>query len=433
MAMLRQITKGDGGEATLLRMPWDTSALPFVHTGETVSLTLHADESVVIDQTGVAYALKTRKGKAAPQQGTLAGFQDLVVYGADDAELFRLDDASGFIAGTASETIAGAVRMTFTRREVAFDDCVKGRLSKPIDSMRDQVIVRSDGNPVFHLANVCDDIVMGITHVIRGDDHVENTFRHVFLYTALGAELPQFAHLPMIVNQQRKPYSKRDGDAYVGDFRDKGYQADALFNYLALLGWSPGNDVEYMNRDELVTAFTLDRVLSSSAQMDHRKLLDFNGRYLADLPAAEFATTAWELAAHYDWSTGVERGYFDAVAALLQTRTKLYTDIAGGEPYFIDAIAYDEKAQRKFLSKPDNQAALAALADRLAELADFAPGSIEAAVHATTEAAEIKQGKLNQPIRVALTGQTMGAGIYETAALLGRDRCLHRLRQVAAS
>ncbi len=422
-----RFAKGDGGEATLLRFPWNTAGLPFVVDTESVELELHADEPVCVDQTGVSYSLRTRKGKPAPQQGTLAGFKGLQLYNAAGTLLLGLDDeVGGILDGTVAHEVAGAVRMVFQRREVQFTDLVKGHLSKPLDSMRDQVIVRSDGNPVFHLANVCDDIAMEISHVIRGDDHVENTFRHVFLYASLGAKLPQFAHLPMIVNQQGRPYSKRDGDAYVGDFRAKGYQPDALFNYLTLLGWSPGHDVEYMPRPELIAAFALDRVISSPAQMDFRKLLDFNGRYLADLPFAEFANAAWAAAADEDWAGG-EREFFDQVALLLQTRTKLFTDVAGWAPFFVETLTYDEKAVRKHLAKDGVADRLRALAAAFSGLEAFDVAGIESAIHGVTEAAEMKQGKLNQPIRVALTGQSVGAGIYETAALLGRERVLARL------
>ena len=134
--------------------------------------------------------------------------------------------------------------MTFTRREVFYNDIIKGELAKPLDGIKDLVIIRGDGSPIFHLANVCDDILQEVNYIIRGDDHVENTYRHILLYNALGAEIPNYAHMPMIVNQSGKPYSKRDGDAFVGDFRKKGFLPEALFNYLALLGWSPGDDRE---------------------------------------------------------------------------------------------------------------------------------------------------------------------------------------------
>ena len=141
---------------------------------------------------------------------------------------------------------------------IAYDDLVKGHIEKQAKDTQDFVIVRSDGSPVFHLANVLDDITQGVTHIIRGDDHVENTFKHIMLFRALGAPVPQYAHLPMIVNHAGKPYSKRDGSAFVGEFREQGYLPETLFNYLALLGWAPGDDREIMTREEMTEAFSFE-------------------------------------------------------------------------------------------------------------------------------------------------------------------------------
>ena len=183
--------------------------------------------------------------------------------------------------------------------DIAFEDAVKGRLIKRAADLPDFVLVRSDGHPVFHLANVLDDIAMDVTHVIRGDDHVENTFRHVALYRALGAAPPRFAHLPMIVNAQGKPYAKRDGDAYVGEFRERGYLPEALLNYLALLGWSPGDGREVLTRKELVAAFDLAGVQPSPARFDPVKLDWINGEHMRRLPAEErLAGCVADLRAH---------------------------------------------------------------------------------------------------------------------------------------
>ena len=157
------------------------------------------------------------------------------------------------------------------KEDVFFQDYIRGGLKKSADNLEDFVIVRSDGTPVFHLANVLDDIKQGITHIIRGDDHIENTYRHIALYKALKTDIPIFAHLPMIVNHEGKPYSKRDGDAFVGDFKNKGYTSKALFNYLALLGWSPGDDRELMTVEEMIRDFDLTRCQSSPAQIEYKK------------------------------------------------------------------------------------------------------------------------------------------------------------------
>ena len=174
-------------------------------------------------------------------------------------------------------------RMPKTGR-VEFTDAVKGRIRKQAEDTQDFIIVRSDGTPVFHLANVVDDHDMRITHVIRGDDHVENTFKHLQIFRAMGVEPPVYAHLPMIVNHMGKPYSKRDGAAFVGDFQAQGFLPEALFNFLALLGWAPGDDREILSRDEMVAAFDLDRCKSSAARFDLKKLVWMNGEYLRRLP-----------------------------------------------------------------------------------------------------------------------------------------------------
>lgn len=313
-----------------------------------------------------------------------------------------------------------------------FDDLVKGRLSKKAENMKDFVIVRSDGSPVFHLANVVDDIFMGITHIIRGDDHVENTFRHIALYRALGADVPRYAHLPMIVNAQGKPYSKRDGDAYVGDFRQKGYYAEALFNYLSLLGWSPGDDREQMTRKEMIEAFTLERVRSSASQMDLKKLTFLNGRYLAELGPTDFERAASEFAGSPDWLQGAHAGRFSEACRLLQSRTKTLADVREWG-YFFDVMpAYDEKSVDKLLRKEGVGAMLSALAQKLAGT-EFDHDSIESVLRAVETEAGIKEGKLNQPVRVAITGITTGAGICETMTLLGRDTVISRLNHAVTN
>jgi glutamyl-tRNA synthetase len=172
--------------------------------------------------------------------------------------------------------------------ELRYRDLVKGEMKKKAKDTQDFVIVRSDGTPVFHLANVVDDIDMGVTTVIRGDDHVENTFKHIELFKAIGAPPPEYGHLPMIVNAQGKPYSKRDGAAFVGEFREQGYLPEALFNFLLLLGWNPGDEREIMSRDEMISLFTLDKCSSSASRFDLKKLKWMNGEYIARQPRDEF-------------------------------------------------------------------------------------------------------------------------------------------------
>jgi len=311
--------------------------------------------------------------------------------------------------------------------DMAFHDEVKGDLKKKAEDVKDFVIVRSDGSPVFHLANVVDDITQNITHIIRGDDHVENTFRHVALYQALGVPVPRYAHLPMIINAQGKPYSKRDGAAYVGQFREMGFTADALFNYLTLLGWSPGEDREKMTREEIIAAFTLDRVGSGPAQMDIRKLTHMNGMYLAELPVAVFAAEARRHVGKLDWGKNINETLFQSVCQLMQSRTSLYPQCETWKYFFVDPIEYDEKAVQKTLQKEGVKLALEALQETLTHC-DFSEIGVQQAIRKAEAAVGIGEGKLNQTLRVAVTGVAIGAGIYEILALMGRERTLARLK-----
>lgn len=315
--------------------------------------------------------------------------------------------------------------------DITFHDAVKGNLTKKAEDLKDFVIVRSDGSPVFHLGNVVDDIAMEITHVIRGDDHVENTFKHIALYQAIGAPAPVFAHLPMIVNAQGKPYSKRDGAAYVGEFREKGFLPEALFNSLALLGWSPGDDREVMSREELVAAFTLDRVRSAPSQLDMTKLLWMNGEHLKRRGLDELAAGCRAaMEAKGQWRDGTDEAYFRAVVACMGERIKLYPDLGEQAGFFFDeAFAYDEKSVKKRLLK---EGALDVLREELALLEGIEPFTAEAtdaALHGLAEKSGRGMGDLVHPLRVAVSGTGVGPGLFDMLAVMGRDRVQRRIRR----
>ena len=316
---------------------------------------------------------------------------------------------------------------------LCFEDQIKGRMRKRAEDAPDFVIVRSDGSPVFHLANVVDDIDMGITHVIRGDDHVENTFRHQALFRALGAEPPAFASLPMIVNPQGKPYSKRDGAAFVGDFRDQGYLPEALFNFLALLGWSPGDDREVMTRAEMIEAFTLERVKSAPARFDLKKLLWMNGYYLRELPPADYAARfRAQLEAAGLWRDDLSEDFWTRLFDQLRPRVKRDDEMAPFAVYFLtEAYPFDAAAVAKRLQKPGVAELLEALANTFATCGDFSEAGIEASMRADVEARGISFGQAVHPVRVAVSGRSDGPGLFEMLALLGRERVVNRLRTVA--
>ena len=328
--------------------------------------------------------------------------------------------------------VGGAVeRMTFRRRMVFFNDLVLGRREKPLDSLRDFVIIRGDGSPVFHLGNVADDVTMDVTHVLRGNDHVENTFRHLFLFRAMGATPPLFGHFPMIVNDKGKPYSKRDGDAYVGDYRAKGYLPQALFNFLALLGWAPGDDREVMAPAEMVTCFSLDRVSAAPAQMNFEKLEWLNGQYMMKMPAAELMPILKE-------SIRQEGGnpdrfgdaWFAKLVEVMRERLKTIAQFPEKTAYFFqDAVQIDltDKNVRKVFKKPEARAALAQVGTFLAAHSVWTAENLDAALNSFAEQKSLGMGLIGQPLRVALTGGTVSPGIGDTLELMGRDRTLARI------
>lgn len=313
---------------------------------------------------------------------------------------------------------------------LSFTDLVKGTIKKKAEDTQDFVIVRSDGSPVFHLSNVVDDVDMNITHVIRGDDHVENTFKHIELFKALGAPVPQYAHLPMIVNNQGKPYSKRDGAAFVGEFKEQGYLPDALFNFLLLLGWAPGDDREVLTREEMIGLFTLDRCKSSAARFDIKKLVWMNGEYIRrqprDVYAAEF-TGRVEAA-----GLSVDGTDLAGIMDQMQIRTKFYSEIPGSCAYFFtEDYAFDPKGVEKRLKAEGVSALLDEVAEKYAALSSFDLQSTHDVLVAMGEARGAGLGAMVHPVRVSVSGLTEGPGLFEMLVLIGRDKVCARLRRVA--
>ena len=304
--------------------------------------------------------------------------------------------------------------MTFMRKEVFFTDLIKGEMAKPLDGIKDLVIARSDGSPVFHIANVCDDLAQNVTHIVRGDDHVENTYRHILLFHALGQTAPKYAHMPMIVNDAGKPFSKRDGDAFVGDFKDKGFLSDALFNYLSLLGWSPGDDREKMTRQEMIEAFTIERVKSAPARFDSKRLLDINNSYIDDMSTDEFVALARTFC-----DVDVDENAFAAVAVAMQGRTTVMTDIAQWSYFFSENLEYPGKPFRKQFKKAENRDGLKLLAEKFAASEHFSNDDVMSCLKAATTEAELGEYQLFQPLRLALSGLRFRIGYRRDCCTFG--------------
>ena len=432
----RPKAKKDGEKVPVLfRIPWDTDNNKSVRIVGDVEITVHPEEKITIDSTGISYAQVSKKGKPIPMAASLGGFHHLKISDASGETLFELDDKiDAILQNDESFSVTGAAKFAFERREVFFEDIIKGRLAKPLDTMKDLVIVRSDGSPIFHLSNVLDDAKQGVTHIIRGDDHVENTYRHIFLFQALEKEAPEYGHMPMIVNHQGKPLSKRDGDAFVGDFRDKGFLAPALFNYLAFLGWSPGDDREKMSKSELIEAFSIQRVLSSPAKFDAAKLANINSQYIAELTLANFADKVANFAKSTEREEFIkwiesDKEQFYKVAELMQMRTKMLSDIDSWSYFYSNSIEYNEKDLRKTI-KPELIPSLEVLKEKLSNIANFAEKDVEKALREAEADNEMPEGKLNKPFRVAITGSGSGADLVMTAVIIGREKVLERLENI---
>ncbi|MBO7308109.1 MAG: glutamate--tRNA ligase [Kiritimatiellae bacterium] len=316
-----------------------------------------------------------------------------------------------------------------TEGVIEFDDIVKGKMSKKAEDIQDFAIVRSDGSPIFHIANVVDDIDQGVTHIIRGDDHVENTFKHICMFKALGAPVPKYGHLSMIVNQQGKPYSKRDGAAFVGEFRDQGYLPDALFNYLLLLGWNPGDDREVLTKSEMIELFDLAKVHVTAAKFDMKKLQWMNGEYIKRMPKDVFTS---ELVRRINEAgMTIPEGYdTDYLVDQLQIRTKFLNDIpAACRCFFSDEFEMDEKAVEKRLKKEGVKALLVDLVERFKNAPDWKAPALENLVKELSQGNGM--GPWVHPIRVAVSGRGEGIGLFEMLQLLGREKTIARLSSVA--
>jgi glutamyl-tRNA synthetase len=314
--------------------------------------------------------------------------------------------------------------------DASYTDIILGERSKLAEDMADFVILKSDGNPVFHLANVIDDIDMGVTHIMRGNDHVENTFRHVMLYKALDKEPPLYAHFPMIVNEQGKPYSKRDGDAYVGDFREKGFLPEALFNFLALCGWSPGDDREVLQREEMVELFSLERVKASPAQFNTEKMEWMNKEYIKGLSDRDLA----ERVKPFSSQAGIDLDALpeekqEELVALFKSRLTTLKEFSEKASYFFsDTLEYDDKGVNKFIIGEDNKQIVTDLYAIIDKAESCDEKSLEKPFKDLMEKYEVGFIKIAQPLRVALTGGTQSPGIFEMLVFLGKEESLRRIK-----
>lgn len=330
-----------------------------------------------------------------------------------------------------------AVRFMVPEGTTGFDDTVHGRIEFANTDIEDFVVLRSDGYPTYHLSVVADDVDMQVSHVVRGDDHISNTPKHVLIFEALGRPVPAFAHVPLILGTDKKRLSKRHGATSVMEYARQGILPEALFNFLALLGWSPGNDREIFDKGDLIEAFSLGGISGGNAVFNPEKLEWFNQQHMQRLPDEEIARRIEPLLRERglwrDAFDGAERAWLLSLIELLKPRVKRLHDFADETPYlFGDDVVFDEAAVAKHLAADGAREMLAALADRLAAVALFDHASLDAFVRGYAVERGVKLGALVHPARVALTGRSVSPGLFEIMELLGRDRTLKRLRSGAS-
>ncbi|MDR0307613.1 MAG: glutamate--tRNA ligase [Chitinispirillales bacterium] len=317
-------------------------------------------------------------------------------------------------------------------RAVIFEDLIRGRIEYQSDVLDDLVLIKTDKFPTYHMANVVDDHEMKITHVLRGDEWITSTPRHVLLYEAFGWKTPAFAHLPVILSPDGGKLSKRKGAASVMDYKRGGFLPEALFNFLALLGWAPGDDREKMSREDLIAAFSLEHVSPKAAVLDEKKLEWMNGLYMAEAPSSILIKEVMPV-----WK---ERGWISAgssetdsnllkIIDMMKIRSKRVTELAQNTSYFfVDPAEYEEKAVKKNF-KPQAAERLSYLTKELETASDFAHQKLEELFRNIAENQDLKTGDLIHPVRLAISGVSFGPGLFELMEALGKEAVLRRIKR----
>jgi glutamyl-tRNA synthetase len=339
----------------------------------------------------------------------------------------------------------GAIKFKMQREPLLIPDLVVGDVLRKLTDREevdpDFVIVRSDGQPVFHFVNVVDDLEMGITHVIRGEDHLSNTAKHIALFKAFGVPPPHYAHIPLILNADGSKMSKRDRGASLMTYLDEGFLPEAVVNYLCLLGWSPKGNAEKLSLAEVVERFDLPQILRHNARFDFEKLRWLQGEYMragttttttTTLPPVSDDDRFYELAVHALAKAGLDTNAFppDYVKAALDTckgKFKLFNELpAYGGFYFREDIACNPEAAKKSFV-PENKPRLEKLRDAFAKASPFNAATLETALKATAAELGVKAGVLVHPVRLACTGNPAGPSLYHLLEVIGKEKTLARI------
>jgi len=331
--------------------------------------------------------------------------------------------------------LSKALRFLVPTGKTVFQDTIRGKIEIDNQNIEDFVLLRSDNLPTYHLSVVVDDLDMGISHVIRGEDHISNTPKQMLLYHALEKEAPQFAHLPLILGPDRSRLSKRHGATSVLSYQNQGFLSEAMVNFLALLGWSPGDDRTIVSHQELIQLFSLKQVSKTNAVFDLQKLEWINSQYITTASAYElFPLVKQELFKAHLWQDdfdGSKKDWFIRLIELLKPRSKLLSDFASdGLPFLSDKFEYNNKAVKKYLEVPSLRIYIRELWDNFAQMESFSEVEIERVLRETAYRLDIKAAPLIHATRIAVTGQAVSPGIFEVLALMGKEKTLARLQRL---
>jgi glutamyl-tRNA synthetase len=355
-------------------------------------------------------------------------------------DAWRYDRRCLSVAPEEAARLAGerpaVIRFRVPEGTTSFDDVILGPIEVENAELDDLVIARADGTPTYNLAVVVDDLEMGITHVVRGSDHLSNTPRQVLLWRALGHEPPTFGHLPLVLSQDGQVLSKRRGAVAVGEYRRMGYLPEALVNYMALLGWAYDGEQEFFARGDLVEKFEIGRVSGKAAAFDPEKLTWMNAQWIKRLDVSDRTDRLVPLLRDEGLlerePIGEHRRWLENVVSVIDDRLKTLRDVLEFDWFFLASdVAYDSIAVNKVLAKPGAGDILAGLRKTLSGAPDFEPETLERLIRDYADEVGLKAGKVIQPVRVAVTGKTASPGIFETLSLLGRDRVLARIDSAA--
>ena len=346
---------------------------------------------------------------------------------AKEVEAWKAEHGAGSgYRGTPTDEPTAAIRLRVPDAgETVVHDLIRGPVAFPNPSYDDFVIARADGSVLYNFAVAVDDAEMGVTEVVRGDDHLSNTPKQLLVLEALGFEPPRYAHLPLLHGPDGKKLSKRHGAASVQELRDAGYLPAAVRNYLALLGWGTDDDTTLMSTAELVARFRVADVGKSAAIFDEKKLRWLNGRFMREMPLDEYtAAVARHLGREADEQ-------LRAASEIAQEKAQTLEEVWPLIRFLFEPPVSDEKAWTKVMKEGTGEV-LAAIAEALGPLEPFEPEPIEAALAPLLDRFGLKPGKLYQPIRVAITGTSVSPGIFESLSTLGKERSLERIRAAAA-